>query len=148
MSFQEAKLTLCPRIWSCKRGSRRHCHWHCVQWDHVKSTRKYLSVTPQVNHVNFQTLLTRGQVYYWHLTAAALRKCLKWTSWLSNIPWSQPSISFMSFSHKKQTSSLPKISCTSGCMVYKEGRHQSKRVHRFILRHAVKDEEDYRLSGI
>ena len=63
-----------------------------------------------VNYVNFQTRLTRGQVYYWHLTIAALRKCLKLTAWYSNIRRSQPSVRFM---HKSQTSSLHKIPCAS-----------------------------------
>ena len=63
-----------------------------------------------VNYVNFQTRLTRGQVYYWHLTVAALRKYLKLTAWFNNIRWSQLSVLFM---HKLQTSSLHKIPCAS-----------------------------------
>lgn len=66
-----------------------------------------------VNYVNFQTPLTRGQVYYWHLTVAALRKYLKLTAWFNNIRWSQLSVLFM---HKSQTSSLHKIPCASGCI--------------------------------
>lgn len=43
--------------------------------------------------------------------------------------------------HKLQTSSLHKIPCVSAG-VYKAGRRQSKRIPRFIVRHAVKDEEE------
>ena len=42
--------------------------------------------------------------------------------------------------HKLKTSSLHKIPCASG--VYKAERRQSKRIPRFIVRHAVKDEEE------